>query len=790
MFHLSLARSVSSVAVVCFLLGGVRPGTSPDFRHIRAVGPDTGGPPSRRSRRRNCAKSSSGCARSSSRSAMPTAHAWRRSKRVCSQQPDDPATPAPPATAPTAATAAPTGQTPAPEAAVPAGAAGAGGPAGSLPVYGNASGAVEDLQSRHRGHRQLRRRGRHERDRIRSPRCSMNEAEVSFQAVVDPYARADFFLAALAGGTRDRGRLPDVPDAAGRPADEGRQDEGAVRQGQHAARAHAAVGRRPLSMPEPARRGRGAQRLRRFGVEADSQSGPLPRGDRRDLPGTDTLFQQRQAQRPELRRPAARLSRRDRSRRTSTSARRSPTGHNDAGADFDDAASRPRRDVPLPAAAARDLPAVHRAHRALLEPPRCSRSATPQAFGTYVSGDYQFARRWFAGGRYDLSERADDASLARQRAVAAADLLAERVQPDPRAVPPHALRRGGHGERGAVPVPVLDRCARRARVLDPEVAMITQIFSSPRSLLRGALVRPPRLAAAHSTSSPTTERPGVARRAKSAATRSRSTSLAQGLPGSALRRGEAQLRPASSTRRICWSLVGRDLEIGWLPPLITQSRNAKIQPGGRRLPRRVADRQDPRHADRADHARDGRRAPARQPALLARPGERRAASPRRSRERLSQLDPANAAYYAQRAADFDRRLAEAQKRWKAAMAPYKGVKVVTYHRSWTNFADAFGLDVIGYVEPKPGIPPTPRAHARRDQRDEGAERQDHHGRAVLRLRRRRTRSPRRPARKVLVHAAVGRRCAAGGRLLQAVRLRRQPAGRRDQSRPGPDSRWT
>jgi len=40
------------------------------------------------------------------------------------------------------------------------------------------------------------------------------------------------------------------------------------------------------------------------------------------------------------------------------------------------------------------------------------------------------------------------------------------------------------------------------------------------------------------------------------------------------------------------------------------------------------------------------------------------------------------------------------------MAPYKGTKIVTYHRSWPNFMDRFGLDVIGYVEPKPGIPPT------------------------------------------------------------------------------------
>ena len=52
-------------------------------------------------------------------------------------------------------------------------------------------------------------------------------------------------------------------------------------------------------------------------------------------------------------------------------------------------------------------------------------------------------------------------------------------------------------------------------------------------------------------------------------------------------------------------------------------------------------------------------------------------------------------------------MSDAEKRWKAALAPYKGLKVVTYHRSWTNFADAFGLDVVGYVEPKPGIPPSP-----------------------------------------------------------------------------------
>jgi zinc/manganese transport system substrate-binding protein len=76
-------------------------------------------------------------------------------------------------------------------------------------------------------------------------------------------------------------------------------------------------------------------------------------------------------------------------------------------------------------------------------------------------------------------------------------------------------------------------------------------------------------------------------------------------------------------------------------------------------------------------------------------------------KKLAEISPADAAYFAQRYADFDRRLADAEKRWQAAMAPYKGTKVVTYHRSWPNFTEAFGLNVIGYVEPKPGIPPSP-----------------------------------------------------------------------------------
>jgi ABC-type Zn uptake system ZnuABC Zn-binding protein ZnuA len=50
---------------------------------------------------------------------------------------------------------------------------------------------------------------------------------------------------------------------------------------------------------------------------------------------------------------------------------------------------------------------------------------------------------------------------------------------------------------------------------------------------------------------------------------------------------------------------------------------------------------------------------------------------------------------------------DANKRWTAMLAPYRGAKIVTYHNSWPNFMRRYGLDVIGYVEPRPGVPPSP-----------------------------------------------------------------------------------
>lgn len=152
--------------------------------------------------------------------------------------------------------------------------------------------------------------------------------------------------------------------------------------------------------------------------------------------------------------------------------------------------------------------------------------------------------------------------------------------------------------------------------------------------------------------------------------------------------------------------VGRELEIGWLPPLVLQSRNAKIQPG-------AAGYLDASLTARILEIPTGQvtRAmgdvhPQGNPHYWLDPGNGRRIA-QALQARLSQLSPADAGYFAQRYADFDQRLGEAEKRWDAAMAPYRGTKVVTYHRSWPNFCERFGLDVIGYVEPKPGIPPSP-----------------------------------------------------------------------------------
>jgi zinc/manganese transport system substrate-binding protein len=152
--------------------------------------------------------------------------------------------------------------------------------------------------------------------------------------------------------------------------------------------------------------------------------------------------------------------------------------------------------------------------------------------------------------------------------------------------------------------------------------------------------------------------------------------------------------------------VGADLEIGWLPPLVTQSRNAKIQPGGpARLTAAEAVTLLDAPAGPVDRSR-GDLHPAGNPHFLTDP--RRAAKVAEAiAARLGRLDPGNAAGYRARAADLAKRLDAALARWQAALAPMKGRPIITRHKTFSYVLEWSGLRTAGELEPRPGVPPPP-----------------------------------------------------------------------------------
>src|SRR5713101_7791498 len=153
-------------------------------------------------------------------------------------------------------------------------------------------------------------------------------------------------------------------------------------------------------------------------------------------------------------------------------------------------------------------------------------------------------------------------------------------------------------------------------------------------------------------------------------------------------------------------VVGLELEIGWLPPLISQSTNPKIQVGA------------PGYFDASRFAKileiptgvvtraEGDVHPLGNPHYWLDP-ENGLRIAKGIQNKLSEMRPADAAYFAERYASFEQRIQQAEQRWQDQMKPYAGRKIVTYHRSWPNFAGHFHLDVAGYVEPRAGIPPSP-----------------------------------------------------------------------------------
>ena len=168
-----------------------------------------------------------------------------------------------------------------------------------------------------------------------------------------------------------------------------------------------------------------------------------------------------------------------------------------------------------------------------------------------------------------------------------------------------------------------------------------------------------------------------------------------------------EARPSLIARMRAADLVvcsGSELEIGWLPLLLTQSGNNRVQPGSPgylEASRYVLKLEVPTTIDRSmgdvhpggnPHVHTDPRNIARVAKVLA--------------ERLAQLDAANAATYRSRADAFDKRWAEAIARWEKQAAPLKGVPLVQHHKGFTYLINWLGMREVGDLEPKPGIPPT------------------------------------------------------------------------------------
>lgn len=150
--------------------------------------------------------------------------------------------------------------------------------------------------------------------------------------------------------------------------------------------------------------------------------------------------------------------------------------------------------------------------------------------------------------------------------------------------------------------------------------------------------------------------------------------------------------------------TGLDLEAGWLPLLVQQSGNAKIargQPGffeaGSFVPRLDV----PVKLDRAEgdvHAYGN-------PHVHLNPHNIALASAQLAK-RLAAIDPANAAFYVSRQADFASRWSQAIRKWETQAAPLRGVAVVEHHRNMEYLLNWLGMRQVGTLEPKPGVEPS------------------------------------------------------------------------------------
>lgn len=171
----------------------------------------------------------------------------------------------------------------------------------------------------------------------------------------------------------------------------------------------------------------------------------------------------------------------------------------------------------------------------------------------------------------------------------------------------------------------------------------------------------------------------------------------------------ADARPSSTlelNRADLLLAVGMELEVGWLPRLQTGARNPKVQRSGRgylECAQLVSALDVP--TGRVDRSM-GDIHPGGNPHYLYDPRQALACA-RGIAARLAELDPAHAAAYRASLDGFERRLTARRALWERRLAPYRGTPIITYHRSWTYLTRWLGLEEIAYLEPRPGIRPSP-----------------------------------------------------------------------------------
>jgi len=152
--------------------------------------------------------------------------------------------------------------------------------------------------------------------------------------------------------------------------------------------------------------------------------------------------------------------------------------------------------------------------------------------------------------------------------------------------------------------------------------------------------------------------------------------------------------------------VGLELEVGWLPSLVQGARNPAINPG-RPGYLEAATAIHPIDVPRGgvDRSR-GDIHPFGNPHFWLDPANAKLAA-HAIAERMAQLDADNAAFFRANERAFEQRVDRALPRWTQQMAPFRGTKIASYHATFNYFHRRFGLDAIGYLEDRPGIPPSP-----------------------------------------------------------------------------------